>query len=252
MIDNKPYWENKQKRAARALAHTKEMEKYPLPKTSMYEFAYTDNGGEMPNNSVIETDSVSAVFDAVKGNENKKICVLNFASYKNPGGMFIKGSSAQEESLCMESNLYNALREETEFYKWNNEHKNKALYMNRALYSENVRFERDGKIVYCDVLTCACPNKGAAQKYANVSDEENSETLKSRIKFIRYILENNNVNVAILGAYGCGVFRQDPKEVAEIFNDVFRKTTIKDVIYAIPGGFHKENLVAFRKIFEEP
>ena len=39
-----------------------------------------------------------------------KIAVLNFASFKNPGGMFYNGSSAQEESLCHESFLYNVLK----------------------------------------------------------------------------------------------------------------------------------------------
>ena len=41
--------------------------------------------------------------------EKESICALNFASYKNPGGKFMDGSSAQEECLCHESILYEVL-----------------------------------------------------------------------------------------------------------------------------------------------
>ncbi|HBR75644.1 MAG TPA: TIGR02452 family protein, partial [Cyanobacteria bacterium UBA11159] len=39
----------------------------------------------------------------------KKIGVLNFASAKNPGGGFLRGTQAQEESLARSSALYKSL-----------------------------------------------------------------------------------------------------------------------------------------------
>src|SRR5262245_6203603 len=42
---------------------------------------------------------------------------LNFASAKNPGGGFLGGSEAQEESLARSSALYASLLEAREFYE---------------------------------------------------------------------------------------------------------------------------------------
>ena len=60
---------------------------------------------------------------------------------------------------------------------------------------------------YCDVITCAAPNKRAAQRYCNVSDEENSRVLESRIDFILDIAKRHKIDILVLGAFGCGVFR---------------------------------------------
>ena len=103
--------------------------------------------------SDIFVDDIDRVGAIMKYN-NGKTAVLNFVSYKNPSGMFLKGSKAQEECLCHESFLYNVLKEfQKDYYDRNKEHLNKALYTNRALFSENVVFFRNNKQVKCDVYS---------------------------------------------------------------------------------------------------
>ena len=198
---------------------------------------------------VDEIDSVGAVFKYV--NINEITAVLNFASYNNPGGNFINGSKAQEECLCHESYLYNVLKGRIGYYKINHKNKNRSLYTDRALYSPNVRFTKECKDVFCDVITCAAPNKTAAQKYYNVSDEENSEVLKERIEFVLKIAQDNGVDNLILGAYGCGVFGQDPLEVAKIFKEFLsgKYKCFNKVIFAIPNKL-EVNYRCFQRIFK--
>ena len=255
------YWVDKEHRAEVARNHTELMaEEFAeeiedcVAETYLYDTNFKLDLNDYGNNEtdvniiVCDLDSVAAILEY----KDDITAVLNFASFKNPGGMFLKGSKAQEECLCHESYLYNVLREHGDFYAENNKMKNKALYKNRALYTENVLFERDDRYAYCDVITCAAPNKTAAQKYCNVSNKENSEVLKSRIKFVIDVAVYGGANTLILGAYGCGVFGQDPHEVATIFKEILDQypKLFKTVVFAIPNK-KSENYKAFKEVFNK-
>ena len=258
------YWRNKNERALLAAKHTERMERefndeildcidesyiYNHCNSPFSEFNDREHEAEI---ILVDKDSVSAIFDYPSDMNNKSM-VLNFASYKNPGGMFLKGSSAQEESLCHESYLYNVLKEfDKGFYEHNRQNKNKALYTNRAIYSEYIRFMRDEEDVFCDVLTCAAPNKAAAQKYCNVTDRLNYSTLKERIRFVIAVAALNKPDTLILGAYGCGVFGQNPFEVAKIFKEIFDEYSrmFDRIVFAIPNK-NSKNYEAFEAVFNK-
>ena len=249
------------KQQAAALYHVKQMDQKYLDKiknsvdfskiyTNTSEFDQNKQKTENTVNQIIERlDSVSAV---KKYSRFGKVAVLNFASFKHPGGGFINGSMAQEEALCHESTLYNVIADDTfsQFYNYNNHHLNRGMYHNRAIYSPNIAFtgENDEIVAYADVITCACPNYSYYIKM-KVSPSENLLTLKSRIEFVKKILVENDVQIAILGAYGCGVFGQDPVTVASIFKETFSTKTnnlLEKIIYAIPGG---PNYKMFCRVF---
>lgn len=256
----KRYWIDKKERAKKALRHTQEMYdkylkeiSYSVAHTIRYDEAFSK---ELPlvktsNNLIVSIEANDVVSSVFKHSFDYKTAILNFSSYKNPGGMFLKGSKAQEECICHESFLYNVLKEkQKEFYDENKKHLNKALYFNRALYSPGIVFERKDKTTKAGVITCAAPNKSAAQNYYSVSDEENLNALKSRIKYIFHIAEDNDIECLILGAYGCGVFGQNPQEVAEIFKETINlyksSRCLKKIIFAIPKG-KDNNLKTFQK-----
>lgn len=250
------YWTNKEKMAERAVLHTQKMEDKYQPEiqecinnTKCFADEVCDykNNKQLNNTIIIEdTDTVSSIFTHY--NEGI-VAALNFASYKNAGGCFLGGSTAQEECLCHASYLYNVLKECDSYYEYNNRHKNNALYTNRALYTANIRFFKNQKSVCCDIITCAAPNYYAAKKYLNIDTNLNSKALKQRIKFVLDIAEYKNVDTLILGAFGCGVFGQDPREVATIFNEELKTHNFNKIIFAIPSG-HNDNYYWFNKILK--
>lgn len=258
MQNVKDYWTNRQSRAEIAREHTRKMaSKYPkeirysIDNTTVYdelhEFA-TPNSVFATEICVIDTDSVSAIMSE---DSDTHMAVLNFASYKEAGGRFIDGSSAQEESLCHESFLYNVLSQFHFYYSTNCKAKNKALYKNRALYSKDIYFIKNNEVKKCDVITCAAPNLTAAREYCNVSDAVNTKELTSRCDYVLDILAEQKAETIILGAYGCGVFGQNPEEVARIFKNLLYSKyqgVFKKVVFAIPNGTNG-NLSAFNKIF---
>lgn len=253
------YWDNKQSMAAQAAAHTHDMmikyekettesvknSKIYYSKDEISNVRESDSTTCHPAIELWDKDSVTAARLIRTEYPDSKICILNFASYKNPGGKFIEGSSAQEESLCHTSNLYNILLRFDKVYYAPHREKgatNRSLYYNEAIYTPDVIFS-DNKF---DVLTCAAPNWSAASRFG-VSLEENNKALKSRIEFIKSILEENKVDIAILGAWGAGVFGQDPATVASYFKTEFYHSSISIIVYSIPDK-NSINYRAFKEI----
>ena len=256
------YWSNKGAASLRAKEHTERMErryKFEIEDCVNKSVVYGEGSVNMPrpfvsmhkpriNPIVVPAKTDEALFGLSStdlfGNMAiaRKPVILNFASYKNPGGRFMDGSMAQEEALCHKSFLYNVLVRFGAYYDWNKEHLNRGLYLDRAIYTPNVVFFNadDTKTTTADVLTCAAPNRSVMLRYKNATEEENLYVLKHRVEFIRDIIGEHNVNVIILGAWGCGVFKQDPTVVSRLLSDAF--ANMETVMYAIPGG---ENLKAF-------
>ncbi|MCD8340973.1 MAG: TIGR02452 family protein [Clostridiales bacterium] len=260
MSNNPQYnWQNKGARAQIAEARTKEMaERYRqeisscVAKTQTYRGQIISAPSQEPAASYTELlvplDSVSAAYQE----RNGKTAILNFASYKHPGGGFLVGSRAQEECLCHESFLYNVLSQQQKYYAQNNKTLNRALYTNAALYTPDVMFEHNGEAAPFDVLTCASPDFGTAAQYYHVSKEENSAALRSRIRFVLDILNEQHVNTAILGAFGCGVFCQDGTEVAKLFQAEAARTAWREsvkLVYAVIDSARGGNYQKFGEVF---
>ena len=204
--------------------------------------------------------------------QGKNVCILNFASATNPGGGVTRGSSAQEEAICRCSTLYPCLDYRNMWENFYIPHRNaqNPLYNNDCIFTPNgTVFKSDTnfpellpetKWWNVNVITCAAPNLRnvpsnrmnpfAGTKKANISQEELRELLRKRIERVFEVAMANEAEVLILGAWGCGAFRNPPKLVAEIFGEFTEKyrNCFDTIEYAVfHTEYEKTNYEAFKQ-----
>ncbi len=159
-----------------------------------------------------------------KTQEFKKIGVLNFASAKNPGGGFLKGSQAQEESLARSSGLYKSLISCQQYYSFHRQQKS-GLYSDRMIYSPDCPvFKTDhGTLLESpssvDFLTSPAPNAGAILNNHPEDINKIQDTFYQRGSKILSLFAQQGCDAIVLGAWGCGAFKNDPVVVAKMFAD---------------------------------
>ncbi|GGS20143.1 TIGR02452 family protein [Streptomyces aureoverticillatus] len=150
------------------------------------------------------------------------VAVLNFASARNPGGGFLNGAQAQEEALCRSSALYACLLEQRAFYDHHRAHRD-PFYSDRVMHAPAVPVFRDDRGRLLDTayetgfLTAPAPNAGVVRRTAPERACALPAALAARAERVLETAAACGYRRLVLGAWGCGVFQNDPAQVAEAF-----------------------------------
>jgi uncharacterized protein (TIGR02452 family) len=187
------------------------------------------------------------------------VAALNFASAKNPGGGFLSGAKAQEEDLARCSALYRCQLAQPAYYEANRAQAS-MMYTDHLIYSPDVPFLRDDRLELArpfllSVLTSPAPNAGAAE--GRPEEGEVHATLVRRAAQVLRVAAHHRHRVIVLGAWGCGVFRNDPREVADVFAVLLAsprfERAFERVVFAIfDRSKGRENHLAFERRFGPP
>ena len=182
------------------------------------------------NNIIVEPlDTVSAI---QKWSQVGRVCALNMASYKRPGGGVENGARAQEECLFRCSNLFDVVSKD--FYPLGDY---ECLYTQRALFFKDKDYIQIEPI-QCDVITLAAINLNDRAKYDPVQNLYNYENLtREKIRLMLSVPQSWGAQYLILGAWGCGVFKNDPEKIAQYFKDAIigegYGSLYKKIIFAV-------------------
>ena len=204
--------------------------------------------------------TVDAVFRLSNGNQkNLSLGVLNFASAYNPGGGFESGAMAQEECLAYCSDLYKKQVDGAwDYYEINRANRNPLysdnMFMSNVTFFRNGGFSLIGTPTMCNVLTCPAVNMGAIRDRSQKNLENAKKVMKDRMRKILYLFAYYDCKDIVLGAYGCGVFGNDPYDVAkfwyELLFDEDMKGYFNSITFSIldrPG--RDSNIAVFKKFF---
>lgn len=223
--------------------------------------AHTSNATARVTFSDLTTADALKYF-ASKCGSGLKVCALNFANGKDVGGGYKNGASAQEEDLCrrfpgLYTSLFNAKRANMypfgptggrEVYAdvlWTPD-----LALARGSEQDGFPFLTPEEQVCVNMVAAAAPNLNFA-KPPDLYDRKLMYDAVVSI-FVTPRMMCPSVNTLILGAWGCGAFGGDPKDVSELFCRAIQEmgSLYEEIHFAIPVfSPQDENAMHFKETF---
>jgi len=186
---------------------------------------------------------------------------LNFASAKNPGGGFLGGSEAQEENLAKSSGLYPCIAQMTAMYE-----KNRALqsciYSDDMIYSPEVPVFRNEDYALLDnfystsFITAPAVNLTALKTNEPDRVREAAGIMLNRVHLVLALALAQGHRHLVLGAWGCGVFGNDPKKIAGYFLHALSPGSVfhgafEQIVFAVLDKKNTGSFAAFEATFKE-
>jgi uncharacterized protein (TIGR02452 family) len=203
--------------------------------------------------AVINATTLHAARRLLRDDLDARVLALNFASARNPGGGFLSGSEAQEESLARASGLYACITPLRAMYEANRRFLS-CLYTDHMIYSPAVPVFRDDDDVLLDesysvsFVTAPAVNAGIVRAKEPQNAVRIEPAMLGRIEKVLGLAVVHGHDVLVLGAWGCGVFANDPGQVAGWFarhltGDGRFRSAFRKVAFAVLDRTHDHSVI---------
>ncbi|WP_426404701.1 TIGR02452 family protein [Streptomyces sp. R-07] len=224
----------------------------------------TPDTDRTPTLSVTAESSLAAARRMTTTDATRQVAVLNFASARNPGGGYLNGAQAQEEALCRSSALHATLLRAPDYYAHHRAERDDALYTDRVIHSPRVPVFRDDRGALLvepftvGFLTSPAPNAGVVRRNTPELAGRLPAALASRAERVLETAAAAGYRRLVLGAWGCGVFQNDPAEVAGAFKALLTGEGrfaghFEEVVFAVlDRASGTPTLAAFRRVLANP
>lgn len=220
-----------------------------------------------PLDTITAASSVSERAAASRRNARSRpskpnVAILNMASALRPGGGFLSGANSQEEFLCARTTLYPSL--------WDSYYRLPEI---SGIYSPDVLVFRDNNAqdndlpkrerYFVDVISASMLRFADAKSEGCTCGvsfcDRHRDLVVRKMKAVLRIAQSKGIQTLVLGAWGCGVYGNPVKEIAEMWRKVIagaprqrrpnaeRWDGINEVLFAIPD---RTMLEEFRLAFK--
>ena len=184
-----------------------------------------------------------------------------FASPTEPGGGMSEGAKAQEEDLCRRSDIFGFMWDQVHFsaskslyplVSLTHAHERDPNYhqkeINRMIHVPNVSVFRTAQsegYAFLDepfnvgMLISPAPNSPRFIKNGQATNYARQEDIDQMVKLIKTQLSiacREGYDTVILGAFGCGSFKNPTPAVAKLYHDIIDahfKGAFKSIVFAI-------------------
>ena len=190
--------------------------------------------------------------------------ILNFASGSTPGGGVLRGAGAQEENIFRRTNLLLSLYQFHENgAKFNipmREEHYPMYWKSGGIYTPGMAIfrglEADGyplleEPYYLSVISVPAVNRPTLKDGDHLSDEM-VEVTKTKMRSIFRIALLHGHDALVLGAWGCGAFKNHPHHIAQLFQEVLKEDEFRNrlskIVYAVIDYAQNGNYQAFKEV----
>lgn len=182
--------------------------KIPFDEIEVEDDEEDDNIQEIPTVEIQNMDTLDMATNYVE--QGMKVLVLNMASEFKPGGGVRNGRTAQEEELFRRTNAF--LFHNEQFYPLEND---------ELVYADDVTVIKDSSY---NLLTnpfkvgmVTCPGLRKPKLVNGELRDGDYQILVDKVEAIFKLGVVEKYDCLILGALGCGVFKNPVEEVAKVF-----------------------------------
>ncbi|KAL4933890.1 uncharacterized protein BDV17DRAFT_286695 [Aspergillus undulatus] len=179
-----------------------------------------------------DTYDVAIHLSKTRGTDNgdtKPVCVLNMANAYVAGGGWLRGATAQEEALCYRSTLYATLRKKYYPLKMREAIYSPTVVIFRENYKKNnqiMDFQQPSNFPVVSVVSVAAIRDPAVNTHTSpptYEDPDDRMWMKEKMRVTLRVAVHNKHRSVVLGALGCGAFRNPNEEVANCWVEVLQE-----------------------------
>ncbi|MGB7128076.1 MAG: TIGR02452 family protein [Candidatus Rhabdochlamydia sp.] len=210
---------------------------------------------------VINGDTIDVALELK--NEGYNPVAMNMANENHPGGGVERGAAAQEESLFRRSNYHESLCLTENPHLKNQMPHGYHIPERGVVYSPDVQvFRASEKKGFAFIapktisfIAVAAYNLGSPRNKIDPHSQDYAIGMKEKIKSFLRVAYFRGHDAVVLGALGCGAFKNDPKIVAQFFKEVLQENEFagrfKKIVFAVIDDHNGTNFQPFSETLQD-